>query len=250
MSKSDASAPTGAAYRSGLTRRQTLKWLSTLSATMAVPAITGCESIAISTAKFAGGWPDLKLEPITGEGYGKDPDLISPPGSPWPLTLTADQRNLVAVLCDILIPREGDTPSASEVKVPDVIDEWVSAPYPSNQSDRLEILPALAWIDQESRERFGRKFVDASVPQRLEIIDDIAYEEAEKSLRYVYIAKVFDGLRSLITIAFFASPEGTRDLGYIGNTAIAGDYPGPTPEAMEHLGKVLEELGLSEYAYS
>ena len=64
------------------------------------------------------------------------------------------------------------------------------------------------------------------------------------------MANVFDGLRTLVTIAYFASPEGTKDLGYIGNIPIAGDYPGPTPEAIAHLDTILDELGLTEYAYS
>ncbi len=245
---SDPSKPTPA-YKSTLTRRQTLKWMGVMSASMALPAISGCDSVAISAAKLAGRWPDLELDPITGEGYGKDPNLISPPQAPWPLTMSQDQRNLTATLCDILIPREGDVPSASEVGVPDAIDEWISAPYPSHHSDRKEILSGLAWIDEESQRRFDKKFVAASPGQQLEIIDVIAYEEAESDLRYVYIAKVFDGLRTLVTIAFFASEEGTADLGYIGNTPIAGDYPGPTLQAVEHLEGVLRDLGLADYSY-
>ena len=233
-----------------LNRRQSLKWLGVISASLALPAISGCDSMAISAAKLAGRWPDLQLDPITGEGYGKDPDLVSPPDAPWPLTMTEGERKLMAVLCDILIPREGDIPSASELGVHDLIDEWVSAPYPSFHSDRQNILSGLAWIDQESQRRFNLDFVDATPAQQLNIIDDIAYEESESDLRYIYIAKVFDGLRTLVTIAFFASPEGTQDLGYIGNTPIAGDYPGPSSQAMEHLDGVLDELGLSEYAYS
>ncbi len=158
---SDPSKPTPA-YKSTLTRRQTLKWMGVMSASMALPAISGCDSVAISAAKLAGRWPDLELDPITGEGYGKDPNLISPPQAPWPLTMSQDQRNLTATLCDILIPREGDVPSASEVGVPDAIDEWISAPYPSHHSDRKEILSGLAWIDEESQRRFDKKFVAAS----------------------------------------------------------------------------------------
>ena len=55
----------------------------------------------------------------------------------------------------------------------------------------------------------------------------------------------FSGLRALVVGAFFTSPEGMRDLGYIGNTPIYGDYPGPTPEAMVHLESLVENLGLS-----
>lgn len=233
-----------------LTRRQSLKWLGALTAGLSLPLISGCDSMMISAAKLAGSWPDLDLEPITSEGYGTDPNLISPPVHPWPLTLTPAQRALVDVLVDILIPREGDHPSASEVNVTNLLDEWVSAPYPSFQSDRVEILSALVWFDEESERRFNTDFIQATAQQRLEIIDDIAYEEAESELRFAYISRVFDAVRTLVTIAYFASPEGTKEIGYQGNTPLPGDYPGPTEEALIHLDKALADLGLSEYAYS
>ena len=242
--------PVRPAVRAGLSRRQTLKWMGVISAALAVPAIQGCDSALISWAKRAGDWPELDLKPIGGAGYGKDPDLINPPGQPWPLTMTPAQRELTTVICDILIPREGDKPAASEVGVVDVIDEWISAPYESFQADRAEILPALAWLDQTAMARFNMNFVQATPAQQLAIIEDIAYESAESDLRYVYMAKVFDGIRTLTVTAYFTSPEGTVDLGYQGGVAIAGDYPGPTDAAMLHLGSVLAELDLSKFAYN
>ena len=234
----------------GLSRRQALKWMGVVAAGVTMPVLSGCEDVAISAVKLAGRWPDLNLQPITGEGYGKDPNLITPPRSLWPLTMTQKQRNLAAHVCDILYSREGDMPSASQLKVPELLDEWVSAPYPNNQADRQELLPGLVWLDEESERRFAKSFTDISLAEQASIIDDIAYPEAENDPRYLYMAKVFDGLRTLVTIAYFASPEGTKDIGYIGNTPIAGDYPGPTPEAMAHLDKMLSDLGLTEYAYT
>jgi hypothetical protein len=35
----------------------------------------------------------------------------------------------------------------------------------------------------------------------------------------------------------------------MGNVPISGDYPGPSKEAKDHIDGVLEELGLSEFAY-
>jgi hypothetical protein len=235
---------------SRLTRRASLKWLGVLSAGLSLPLISGCETLTISAAKFAGSWPDLKLEPITGPGYGTDPNLVTPPTAPWPLTMTAAQREIVSILADILIPRDGGYPSASDVNATDVIDEWVSAPYESFQSDRVEILSGLAWIDEESMRRFNRVFAYVSPAQQLEIIDDIAYEKAESELRFAYIARVFDGIRTLIVITYFSSEEGIKDMGYQGNVPIAGDYPGPSPEAFTHLERVLHELGLSNFTYS
>ena len=163
--------------------------------------------------------------------------------------MTAEQRELTSAIADILVPRDGDNPSASEVNVTDVIDEWVSAPYPRFQSDRIEILSGLAWLDEECTQRFDSNFVAASPDQQLEIVDDIAFEEARSNPEFARMAGVFDGLRKLVVTAYFSSPEGTMDMGYQGNTPLVGDYPGPTPEAMEHLDAVLQELDLADYRY-
>jgi len=230
-----------------LTRRESLKWLGAIAAGVSVPLIHGCDRKPVPGTDAH--WPDLQLQPITAAGYGTDPNVMAP-STPWPLTMTAEQRELTSLIADTLVPREGDHPSASEVNVTDVVDEWVSAPYPTFQSDRLKILSGLAWLDDESMQRFDRKFVAASAEQHLEIIDDIAWEEAESDPRFARMAGVFDGLRRLVMSAYFSSPEGTRDIGYQGNVPLAGDYPGPTPEAMEHLDGVLQELGLDDYRYS
>jgi len=230
-----------------LTRRESLKWLGAIAAGLSVPLIHGRDK------KPAPGtdahWPDLNLQPITVAGYGTDPNMMKPE-TPWPLTMTAEQRELTSLIADILVPREGDKPSASEVSVTDVVDEWISAPYPSFQSDRVKILSGLAWLDDECMQRFDRKFVAAPAEQQLEIIDDIAWEEARSNPRFARMARVLDGLRRLVMTAYFSSPEGTKDIGYQGNVALAGDYPGPTPEALEHLDAALQELGLTDYAYS
>jgi len=239
-------------YQSTITRRESLKWLGILSAGALLPSIVGCESGENTTNvanavgdTIKGHWPDLTLPPITVKGYGKDPSMIIPPTSPWPKTLTAEQLTLVAVLADILVPRDGNVPSATEVNVPDVIDEWVSAPYERQQSDRLTILSALVWINDEARLRFNKAFTILSPVQQLKIIDDIAYQKNDLAPEFTRIARAFSRLRKLVLAAFFCSPEGTKDLGYLGNVPIAGDYPGPTDEAMVHLNQVLEDLGLS-----
>lgn len=226
-----------------MSRRDSLRWLGVLAAGTVVPGIAAADGTATATAADQGHWPDLKLPPIKAPGYGKDPSLTSP--KLWPKTLDKNQLRLVAVLADLLIPRDGDVPSASEVKVPDVIDEWVSAPYAPQQKDRLVILSALAWIDDESRLRFGDPFVKLTDKRQIEIMEDIAYLNDRVPGKFQKIAEAFNRFRQLVVAAFFCSPEGSKDLGYIGNTAIAGDYPGPTEEALKHLHKLLDKLGLS-----
>ena len=240
-------------YQSTLTRRESLKWLSVLSVSAVIPTLSGCEpvnnesvtKVADTVSRVKGHWPKLTLSPISAKGYGKDPDLIIPPKSPWPKTLTSEQLTLVAVLADIIVPREGDVPSAREVSVPDVIDEWVSAPYKKQQNDRDIILHGITWINDEAKLRFNQNFVELTEQNQFTIIDDIAYQNATLAEEYHQPAKAFSRLRKLVLAAFFCTPEGTKDLGYQGNVAIAGDYPGPSDEAMEHLNIVLDQLGLT-----
>lgn len=249
--EADGGAP---AYANRLTRRESLKLLAALAASAMLPALTAGASTPAADA--AGGpaddghWPQLELQPVTAKGYGKDPDLMTPPEAPWPLTLTPAQLSLLALLSDIIVPAEGQSPPASAVQVPTVIDEWVSAPYPDQQRDRLTVLSALAWLDDEAALRFSRPFTALGTPQQLAIVDDIAYDNAQTPRRFQRIAKAFGRLRNLVLAAYFCTPEGMEDIGYLGNVAIAGDYPGPTPEAYRHLDTVLADLGLSGFAYS
>lgn len=241
------------AYANRLTRRESLKLLAALAASAMLPALPACASTSTQDAAGAvaddGHWPELELQPVTASGYGKDPDLMTPPEAPWPLTLTPAQLSLLALLSDIIVPAEGRSPSASAVQVPTVIDEWVSAPYPDQQRDRLTVLSALAWLDDEAALRFSQPFAALGAAQQLAIIDDVAYDNAQTPRQFQRMAGAFARLRNMVLAAYFCTPEGMEDIGYLGNVAIAGDYPGPTPEAYRHLETVLAELGLSGFAY-
>ena len=55
----------------------------------------------------------------------------------------------------------------------------------------------------------------------------------------------FAALRTLVVGAYYTSPEGVQELGYLGNRPISGDWPGPSAEAMTHLQDQLDKLGLA-----
>ena len=107
----------------------------------------------------------------------------------------------------------------------------------------------LIWLDEESVRRFDQPFLVVSESEQFALLDDIAYDRNNIEQRLQQPAAVFNRLRSLVLAAYFCSEAGSREIGYQGNVAISGDYPGPTEEAKAHLDKVLDELGLSEYAY-
>ena len=106
------------------------------------------------------------VPPTTAKGYGPDPDLMKAylPGDLWPLTFTPQQRRLAITLCDLMIPADDNSPKASDLKVHDFIDEWISSPYPGQAGDRKTILEGMTWIDAESSRRYGGPFASAKGP--------------------------------------------------------------------------------------
>jgi hypothetical protein len=233
-------------YGPRLSRRESLKWLGALLAGGALTTSAARHAFALEIpGAISGHWPALKLPPVTARGYGQDPDLMTADRAPWPTTLTVSELATVGLLADILVPREGKVPSASELHVPDVVDEWVSAPYAEQQQDRLALLSLLQWLDDEAELRFGKPFAKLRKKRQLEIVDDIAWYDAAEAFRPA--AAAFERLRAIVVAAFYCSPEGHADIGYLGGVVIPGDYPGPTREAEAHLAEILASLGLEPY---
>ncbi len=214
-------------------RRVTLKWLM---GAMAVGQLAACGDGAKGLS-----WPEL--EAIKATGIGKDPDLINPV-VPWPLTMTAAELATTAELVDLILPAEGHLPAASKVGVPAFINEWISAPYEDQHTDRVLIVNGLAWLDQESKVRNGVGFTQADSSAQKKILDDIAFKDRVKE-GLEKPAEFFGRMRSLTLGAYYTTPEGWAEIGYKGNTPGTGDYPGPTPEALAHIKGVIEGMGLT-----
>jgi hypothetical protein len=204
-----------------LDRRTAIKWLLAASAS----AMLWDRRLLGASATAA-----------TARGYGLDPDLVHSykPGDVWPLTLTDAQRAIATALCDLILPADGFSPSASSLGVPDFIDEWISAPYPDQRRDRDVILEGLAWIDAEANRRFGMGFANAGHSERTAICDDIC-DPAAVSPGLARAAQFFDRFRTITTGGFYTTPEGMKDIGYVGNVPLAG-FDGPPRELLQRLG--------------
>jgi hypothetical protein len=199
-------------------RREAIKWMLAATATLSV----------IERSAFGAATP-------AATGYGSDPNLMEvyKPGDLWPLTLTAAQRQTVVALCDLIIPADDKSPSASQVMVPDFIDEWISAPYPNQQADRKNILDGLAWLDMEADARFHQPFAGLSLENQRAIADDIC-SRSRAAEKFKAAAEFFARFRDLTASGFYTSAEGMKDLQYIGNVALP-KYVGPPPEVLAYL---------------
>ena len=203
-------------------------------------AVTAIEP-AVAQPQSVGLWKEIAVTPVAGPGYGRDPNLLKP-AVPWPLTLSPDQRALLRVIADLMLPADAHSPSGGSLHIDAFVDEWVSAPYPQQQQDRVLILSGLAWLDAESSARFGQSFATASDAQRRAIFDSIAFK-ARIQPGYERPAIFFARLRGLMLGGFYSLPEGMADIGYAGNTPMP-TYPGPTAEAMAHLDAALAKLDI------
>ncbi len=210
-----------------LDRRVALKWISSATASLSLPG------------KFAfGASAKPGLAPAAepgGAGYGPDPDIakVYQPGDLWPLTLSEDQRTVLTVLCDLIIPADEQSPGASEVGVPDFVDEWISAPYPAQAADRKVVLQGLDAFEVEARKRTGKPFVEAGAEAHAAICMDFA--KAAKADSKKDPGRFFLRLRDLIAGGYYTTPEGMKDIGYRGNISMAS-WDGPPAEVLERLG--------------
>ncbi len=167
---------------------------------------------------------------------GSDPNLHQKI-IPWERVLTDAEMKTVTALCDTIIPADDKSPAASALGVPDFINEWVSAPYPAQVADRKEVRDGIQWIDQEAQKRFGataKGFSDLTEEQKHAICEDICYLP-KAAPEFKQAAGFFAKMRNLTAGGFYTTPEGWKDIGYVGNTPMA-EFPGPPPEVLKHLG--------------
>lgn len=198
-----------------ISRRAAVRWIVAAAAT-------------ISALDFdAFGVPGLPTR------IGTDPNLKKKI-VPWDRTLSEAEMKATGALCDVIIPKDARGPAATEVGVHEFINEWVSAPYPAQEQDLAIVRQGLEWLDREAQRRFSKVFAEIGGEQKAAICDEICSMESAKP-EHQKAAEFFAKFRNLACGGYYTTAEGMKDLGYIGNVAIA-EFPGPPPEVLRHLG--------------
>ena len=201
----------------GIDRRTAIKWV--LAATATVPLLDARGFAATQKP----------------HGYGTDPKLMESykPGALWPLTFTPEQRATAAALCELIIPADEKSPSAKDLHVHEFIDEWISAPYRRQEADRKTVVEGLDWLDSASKKRFKKSFVDLGETEKRSLCDEICFEPKTGS-NLKKQAAFFSRFRDLTTSGFYTTPEGMKDVQYIGNIPLT-QFDGPPPEVLAYL---------------
>lgn len=157
-------------------------------------------------------------------------------------------------LAELIVPKDDVSGSALDAGAPEFIDLLCS------QNEELADIfhGGIAWLDAEMRKRYQSTFVSASSAQQTAMLDVLVeadrVETARRSEELVYSKsavykdfsgytvhrandlgpgiRFFDWVRKMTVDAFYTSPIGAKDLGYVGNRAYS-KYTVPK-EAMDY----------------
>ncbi|HEU0005287.1 MAG TPA: gluconate 2-dehydrogenase subunit 3 family protein [Terriglobia bacterium] len=148
------------------------------------------------------------------------PGAVTPPEKQ--LFFNPHQFKTVDIICEMVIPQT-KTPGARAAKVPQFIDLLLAERETQMQSG---IAAGLRWLDQRSRELFGKDFADASPEQQIDLLTRISSpDSAEATLGQVF----FNQVKNLTAFGYYTSKEGLeQELGYAGPQGI-GTYEGSVP---------------------
>ena len=238
----------------------------------AAMALAGCGPQLSEDAKDARAagiapWPVVDVPAVTHPGYGTYPDYDAVGAvGPWPKILSRDMKRKLAKFADLILPATDASPAPSDVGIADFFDDWVSAPYPYMTETRNLVYPGMAWLDDQMRMDHGVDWLMSGASQSMALLDrmrgvaarashvpepdagvnDTSREAAPDTDRFLTNpATLYTHLRKLVIGAYYTTPEGESDLGHIHAEPIAGDYPGPTGEALEHIKGVIADLDLA-----
>ena len=134
-----------------------------------------------------------------------------------PKALTGHEYATLRSLADLILPADEHSPGALEAGAADFIDFLCAA------SDEMRDIytGGIAWLDDEMRRRYeGRDFLGAKPEQQTALLDLIAYRKNESPELNPGIA-FFTWARRMVADAYYTSPIGMKDLGYMGNSAMS-----------------------------
>jgi hypothetical protein len=195
---------------SDLPRRDVIKFLA--AAPLAAFGVTAfdLEEAAVATRDT--------LKRLVERGQGYQPQVFTP----------AEWRT-ARVLADLVIPRDSRSGSATDAMVPEFMDVFMA----SRQNMQNWMRTGLAWLDGESRRRFGAAFADGAAAQQTAILDDIAFPggaraEMQDGVRF------FNNFRNFTASGFWSSKVGVEDLQYMGN--VPNMWNGCPQPALDKLG--------------
>ena len=125
---------------------------------------------------------------------------------------TPEEMATIAVLADIIIPKDEVSGSATDAKVPAFI-EFIVKDMPEHQ---VPMRGGLRWLNLVTAHLYNKGFADCTKEQQLQIVDAIAYPKKAKPEMQQGVS-FFNLMRNLTATGFYTTEMGGKDVGYMGN---------------------------------
>lgn len=142
---------------------------------------------------------------------------------------SAHEMATIAVLSDIIIPKDDKSGSATDAKVPDFI-EFIVKDMPDHKTP---MRGGLRWLDLQCLNRWEKPFKDLADAQKIEMVDQIAYPKKAKPGMEQGVA-FFNLMRSLTASGFYTTEMGVKDIGYVGN--VPNKWEGVPADVLKQYG--------------
>jgi len=124
----------------------------------------------------------------------------------------AHEYGTVRRLAELIFPADEVSGSAVEAGAPEFID-LIGA---NNEELGTQLTGGLAWLDRAAEKQGGEKVVDLAAPEQTKLLDSIAFRKSATPETQPGVV-FFDWMRRLTADAFYTSPIGVKDIGYLGN---------------------------------
>ena|SRR5688500_4158118 len=151
-----------------------------------------------------------------------------------PKFFTAHEYATVAVLADLIIPKDERSGGAIDAGVPAFMD-FMMLDQPARQ---VPMRGGLAWLDQECNARFNKTFRASTDADRRQVLDEISGLEPARPDQSHGLA-FFRSFRDLTATGFWTSKMGIDDLKFMGNVYVA-EWNGCPDTALRKLGLTTE----------
>lgn len=185
---------------------------------------------------------ESKAAPLPGTNYDRTPEeLAQYQNLMAEKFFTDDELATIAVLSDIIIPKDEVSGSATEAGVPAFI-EFIVKDMPEHQTP---MRGGLRWLDIQCMKRYEKGFKDCTPQQQIEMVDLIAYPEKVKGNKELTQGVAFfSKMRDLTVTGFYTTQMGFKDLGYVGNTP--NQWNGVPDDVLKQYGVEYTEKELKE----
>jgi gluconate 2-dehydrogenase gamma chain len=145
----------------------------------------------------------------------------------------------IALLSDIIIPRDEISGSATDAKVPEFI-EFMVKDKPELQTP---MRGGLRWLDLQMTRQYNKPFKEATSQQQVAMVDAIAYpQKAAPGMKQG--VSFFNLMRNLTASGFYTSEMGIKDMGYAGNKP--NQWNGVPDEVLKQYGLAYTDKELKE----